>query len=419
MLTMLLIILSLDGTYSTQCYMPIQKIKLSRGVNIPDQLRLSRYAKAPELGPRVLFFSGGTALNPLSKALVKYTHNSIHIVTPFDSGGSSAKLRQAFNMPAMGDLRSRLMALADQSVKGNPEILKLFAYRLPKDQEKYILLKKLDHMSRGKHSLVRKVHDPMRQITRNHLSLFIKKMPHDFDLRGASIGNLILASGYFANDRHIDPVIFIFSKLAEVRGTVRPVVNKLLHLIARLDDQTLVKGQHMLTGKETSPIESRISEIFLSKSINDPKPYSIKIRNKIKRLIQNAELICYPMGSFYSSIIANILPQGVGASIAENLCPKIYIPNTGFDPEQLGTSLDQRVEILLDYLKKSCLKDDSASKLLDLVLLDNDHSLYQGGVNIEKIKNLGVEVLQMPLTIKDQKPYLNNQLLVEAIASIA
>ncbi|MFN2267632.1 MAG: GAK system CofD-like protein [Desulfonatronovibrio sp.] len=399
--------------------MPIQKIKLSRGVNIPDQLRLSRYAKTPELGPRILFFSGGTALNPLSKAIVKYTHNSIHIVTPFDSGGSSAKLRQTFNMPAVGDMRSRLMALADQSVKGNPEIRELFAYRLPKDQEKDILLKKLESMATGKNSLIRKVHDPMRKIIRNHLSLFIKKMPADFDLKGASIGNLILASGYFANDRHIDPVIFIFSKLAEVRGTVRPVVNNPLHLIARLEDKSLVKGQHMLTGKETTPIQSRVSEFFLSKSLDKPEPHIIKIKNKIKRLIQNAELICYPMGSFYSSIIANILPQGIGSSIAENLCPKIFIPNTGFDPEQTGTSLDQRVEILLSYLKKSCLKDEPASKLLDLVLLDNEHSLYQGGVNIEKIKKMGIEVLQMPLTIKEQKPYLNNQLLVEAIASIA
>lgn len=411
--------LSLDCTYLRQCYMPIQKIKLPRGVNIPDQLRLSRYAKSPELGPGILFFSGGTALNPLSKAIVKYTHNSIHIVTPFDSGGSSAKLRHAFNMPAVGDMRSRLMALADQSVKGNPEIRKLFAYRLPKDQESNILLKKLDSMARGKHSLIKKVHDPMRQIIRNHLSFFIKKMPSDFDLQGASIGNLILASGYFANDRHIDPVIFIFSKLAEVRGTVRPVVNNSLHLIARLDDKSLIKGQHMLTGKETSPIQSRVHEIFLSKSLDNPVPYNIGIKNKIKRLIQNAELICYPMGSFYSSIIANILPQGVGASIAGNLCPKIYIPNTGFDPEETGTSLDQRVEILLNYLKKSCLKNEPTSKLLDLVLLDNDHSLYQGGVNIEKIKKNGVEVLQMPLTIKEQKPYLNNQLLIEAIASIA
>jgi 2-phospho-L-lactate transferase/gluconeogenesis factor (CofD/UPF0052 family) len=51
------------------------------------------------------------------------------MITPFDSGGSSAEIRKAFKMLAVGDLRNRLMALADQSVKGNPEIFLLFSYR--------------------------------------------------------------------------------------------------------------------------------------------------------------------------------------------------------------------------------------------------------------------------------------------------
>ena len=73
------------------------KIRVVRSVEIPDLLRISRYRKIPELGPRILFFSGGSALNGLCKTLKNYTHNSIHLVTPFDSGGSSAELRQAFN----------------------------------------------------------------------------------------------------------------------------------------------------------------------------------------------------------------------------------------------------------------------------------------------------------------------------------
>ena len=95
---------------------------ITRPVVIPDLLRTSRYQRAPELGPRILFFSGGTALNDLSRVLKRYTHNSIHLVTPYDSGGSSAKLRNAFDMPAVGDLRSRLMALADGTLAGHPGI---------------------------------------------------------------------------------------------------------------------------------------------------------------------------------------------------------------------------------------------------------------------------------------------------------
>lgn len=396
----------------------MRKIKILRSVSMPDGLKLARYFKAPELGPRILFFSGGTALNSLSRALVRYTHNSIHLVTPFDSGGSSAKLRLAFNMPAVGDMRSRLMAMADQTVKGNPEVYDLFTHRLSSREDHVKLKETLKSMADGHHPLVKSVHDPMSRIIRSHLSLFIKKMPEDFDLKGASIGNLILTAGYIANDRHIDPVIYIFSRLAEVRGTVRPIMNFFLHLVARLEDNTLVKGQHMLTGKETRPITSPVKDIFLSKSLDRPDPFTPAIKDKVKKLILEAELICYPMGSFYSSIIANILPKGVGTAIAANFCPKIYIPNTGHDPEQIGTTLDQRVEILACHLQKSCAQAQSIPDLLNFVIIDRDHSLYQGGVDVQKIRNLGVEVLEMPLTTNDDRPYLNSQMVVENILSI-
>ncbi|MFW5731344.1 MAG: GAK system CofD-like protein [Desulfonatronovibrionaceae bacterium] len=396
----------------------MNRIRLSRSVTLPDRLKLARYLKAPELGPKILFFSGGTALNTLSRNLVDYTHNSIHVVTPFDSGGSSAKLRQAFDMLAVGDLRSRLMALADQTVKGNPAIFRLFSHRLPKDKDRNFLEPELESMARGRHALVSDIPDPMRKIIRNHLTHFIKKMPDDFELQGASIGNLILAAGYFINDRHIDPVIFIFSRLVEVRGTVRPVMNRLLHLIARLQDGSLVQGQHMLTGKETSPISSPVQDIFLSSSLDSPEPYRARIRDKMRNLINEAELICYPMGSFYSSIIANILPLGVGSAIAENLCPKIYIPNTGNDPEQFGTSLAQRVEILVDQLSRSCFQPCPDSALLDLVLIDKDHSLYQGGVDIKRIESLGIKVLEARLALEKDKPRLDCTLLVETLLSM-
>lgn len=394
------------------------KISFFKSFCVPDHIKLARYSKAPDLGPEILFFSGGTALNSMSRALVQYTHNSVHLVTPFDSGGSSAKLRDAFKMPAVGDMRSRLMALADQTIKGNPEIFNLFTYRLPMGEDNERLKNELQLMASGTHFLVRDIPDSMRRIVCSQLLIFIKKMPADFDLKGASIGNLILASGYLSNDRHIDPVIFIFSKLAEVRGTVRPIMNIFLHLVALLEDGTLIKGQHMLTGKETRPIETRVAEIYLSKSLDSPVPFYPRIKDKVKSLILEAELICYPMGSFYSSIIANILPRGVGSAIASNMCPKLYIPNTGHDPEETGTTLAQRVEILVAYLKKSCASPQPVDKLLDFVVVDPDHSLYQGGVDYRKIKDFGVEILEIPLTGKDRKPYLDDHRLVETILSM-
>ena len=394
------------------------KIHICRTVSLPDPVKLTRYLKVPEFGPRILFFSGGTALNPLSRALVRYTHNSIHLVTPFDSGGSSAKLRNTFKMPAVGDMRSRLMALADQSVKGNPEIYNLFAYRLPKDEDREKLKSILMRMADGHHPLVRSIHDPMRKIVCSYITAFARKMPEDFDLRGASMGNLILAAGYFSHNRHIDPVIFLFSKLAEVRGMVRPIMNKYLHLVSRLENGEILLGQHELTGKETPAIESPVQEIYLSSSLKKPAPIYPRLKEKVRRLIQDAELICYPMGSFYSSLMANLLPRDAGSAIARNECPKIYIPNTGHDPEEKGTNLRQRVEILLYYLHQSAGKKHQNSQLLNFVLLDKDHELYKGGVDVSGIENLGVKVIEAPLVDPENRPFLNADFLLERLLSM-
>ena len=68
----------------------------------------------PDGGSRILFFSGGTALAPVAAELSRHTRNAVHVITTFDSGGSSAELRRAFDMPAVGDIRARIMALADR-----------------------------------------------------------------------------------------------------------------------------------------------------------------------------------------------------------------------------------------------------------------------------------------------------------------
>ncbi|WP_031385545.1 GAK system CofD-like protein [Desulfonatronum thiodismutans] len=375
----------------------MQQIRISRTALIPDELRLARYLKAPELGPRVLFFSGGTALNPLSRELVRYTHNSIHLVTPLDSGGSSAKLREAFRMPAVGDLRSRLMALADQSVRGNPEVRELFAHRLAKSAAPEELRHSLERLVAGRDALVRRIPDPMRKIVRNYLRIFQEKMPKDFDLRGASIGNLILTAGYLTNQRRIDSVVFLFSKLAEVRGVVRPTMNRYLHLAAELENGETIVGQHLLTGKETPPITARVKRVYIRSGETEGELVRVAIREKVRNLIRQADLICFPMGSFYSSLIANLLPDGVGQAIAENDCPKVYVPNTGTDPEQFGMTLADNTDILLRYLRQSCMEAQPVERLLNLVLLDSRDECYAQSVDVSAVQAHGVEVLRIPL----------------------
>lgn len=394
------------------------RVFLRRQVSLPDRLRLARYRKSPEFGPRVLFFSGGTALNDLSRTLVDFTHNSIHLTTPFDSGGSSGTLRQHFDILAVGDLRSRLMALADRSVRGQSTIFELFRHRLPRDAAQADLRQRLDRMIAGDDPLITAITPPMREIIRNHLRYFLTSMPPELDLRGASIGNLVLVGGYLNNARDIDPVVFLFSKLVEVRGTVRPTVPKSLHLAATLANGEKLIGQHVMTGKEFPPIASQIVDIRLVDDLQNPASAEIAIAEPVRHLIARADVICFPMGSFYSSIVANLLPRGVGRAVAANCCPKIYIPNGGADPEQFGMSAADCVETLLRYLRADCGADTPTADLLNAVLLDPDDRCYGAPVDRAALRRLGVDVIETPLTDPEDPTYILPDRVIDVLLSM-
>ena len=392
-----------------------QLVPLTRVVRVPNPVKLARFRKVPELGPCVLFFSGGTALNPLSRRLTDYTHNSIHLVTPFDSGGSSAKLRDAFRMPSVGDMRSRLMALANHTVTGHPEIYDLFVYRFPKDADSSDLRQRLAELVDGDSPLVAAIPDPMRKLIRNHLRFFLKEMPADFDLRGASIGNLILAGGYLNNERHIDPVVFMFSKLVEVLGTVRTVVNADLHLVAELADGRRVIGQREITGKEVAPLNQRIERLYLTDAEASGEPAHVSIRQRSRDLIARAELICYPIGSFFSSVVANLLPGGVAESIAANPCPKIYVPNMGPDPEQYGLSVADCVRRLIEVLGSP----DDVHRVLRFVVVDSRRGDYPAGLSLTELTQLGVGVIDVDLVDPDCEGHIDSDKLIGVLLSLA
>lgn len=397
-------------------------VRVTRSAQVPDPLRIRRCQKTPELGPRLLFFSGGSALNGLSKNLQHYTHNSIHLVTPFDSGGSSAKLRDAFYMPAIGDLRSRLMALADDSVLGHPEVYRLFQHRLPVDSPPWELNQRLMALADGSDPLMRDIANPMRKLIRHQLGYFCAAKPKDFDLRGASIGNLILAGGYLNNHHNLDPIIFLFSKLVHVRGTVRAIVNRDYHLAAELENGETVLGQHRMTGKEEPPTTSPIVRLGLSEQRDTHVPVTAQLRDINRQLIHSAELICYPPGSFYSSLIANLLPAGVGQAIRDNANPKVFIPNTGIDPEQLGMSLERQLETLIDQLRLDTGDAATTSELLNFVLLDSERGDYTSDDSIAELANRwaerGVTMIDTRLISESSAPYYDNDLLACALLSL-
>ena len=396
----------------------MKKLTVSRSVHVPDLRRVGLYERCPDLGPRILFFSGGTALNDISRMLKRYTHNSVHLLTPFDSGGSSAALRSAFDMPAIGDLRSRLMALADEGPGGQPEVVQLFACRLPADGHPKELAGRLDAMVQGKDPLVAAVRNPMRRLIRDHLAEFRDRMPEDFDLRDASIGNLILAAGYLTNGRSLTQMLLMFSRLINVQGQVAPIVDDSWHLAARLEDGRVIVGQHLITGKAAAPLDVPIAEIYLTRSLESAEPVRKALPRRHRKAIADAELICFPPGSFYSSICVNLLLDGVGPAVAANPAPKVFIPSLGRDPEQIGLSLDDSIFRLLGMLGREC-PDLPAERLLSLVLIDSRNAEGLKRRTRERLRDQGITVLDTPLVSASSAPYYDPQLLVRTLLSLS
>ncbi len=375
-------------------------------------------APNPRLGPRIVFFSGGTALKETAHELTHHTHNTIHLITPFDSGGSSATLRRAFSMPAVGDVRSRIMALADDHVHGNPEIYTLFAYRLPKDDPPRALKAEMVRLARGKHPLLRQIPQPMCGIIQDHLTWFALHMPGDFPLAGANVGNLILTAGYLMHNRRMGPVIALFSRMVRARGMVRPVASAPAHLAVRLATGEVIVGQHRFTGKESACITAPIEDIWLTASLESSAPARVAADARNARRIMNAECICYPVGSFYSSLVANLLPAGVGRAVADARCPKVFVPNLGQDPELMGHTLAMQVERLLRPLLADA-PGSRPSDHLSLVLVDAENKHYPGGLPGNMLKDRGIRLKSVPLVSPRSAPLADAPLLTRALLDAA
>jgi len=247
---------------------PVRRTGIGAAATLVDADWVGRCRARPEAGPAILFLTGGSALRATSRALTRLTHRSVHLVTPFDSGGSSASLRRAFGMPAIGDLRNRLLALADPDAPAADALQALFGHRLPRDAAPAALRGELRSLASGRHPLVAAVPDAARSYARLELERVAAALPADFDLRGASVGNLVLTGSYLS-DRRLDAAIDRFRDVLGVLGRVLPTLDADLHLEARLRDGTRVRGQHRITGKDGPPLATRIEELRLVTGLED------------------------------------------------------------------------------------------------------------------------------------------------------
>lgn len=81
--------------------------------------------------PALVVFSGGTAFNSVAGHVRQLTTRVTHVLPVSDDGGSTAEIVRVLGGPAVGDIRSRCLRLADDSDAEAQAVRKLLAYRLP------------------------------------------------------------------------------------------------------------------------------------------------------------------------------------------------------------------------------------------------------------------------------------------------
>jgi 2-phospho-L-lactate transferase/gluconeogenesis factor (CofD/UPF0052 family) len=123
------------------------------------------------------------------------------------------------------------------------------------------------------------------------------------------------------------------------------------------------------------------------------------------------------MGSFYTSVLANFLPEHVGAAIAANHCPKVYVPNTLADSEQRDMSLMNTVDAIIQYLQQG-MEGKRPSDFLNFVIIDSVRGRYPFALDLERIEEIGVNIIDTKLITQDSFPYIDPACLNNVLLSL-
>jgi len=202
------------------------------------------------------------------RGLKRHTNNLTAIVTVADDGGGSGVLRQELGMLPPGDVRNCLEALANVE----PLMGELLHYRFS-----------------------------------------------DGSLRGQSFGNLFLAALNGISGGNFYEAVSRMSQVLAITGRVIPVTNANVQLEAELENGARVLGE---------------SKIFYCKKREDCRIRRVRLLPEhppaveaALEAIREADMILLGPGSLYTSIIPNLLVEGVAETIAESSALKIYIGN--------------------------------------------------------------------------------------------
>eukprot|EP00793_Prasinoderma_coloniale_P001196 PRCOL_00006187-RA len=332
--------------------------------------------------PRLVVFSGGTAFNCVAKELGQFTTRVTHVLPVSDDGGSTAEVVRVLGGPAVGDIRSRCLRLADTSTREARAVRALLGHRL-NSKDSYEAKREWMRIVEGDHELWKGISesysDTMRGFLVHFQSQLLRRASDGFDFRNGSVGNFFFA-GARTFFRSLDAAIFLYSRVSglDPHTLVLPCINTMdqITLGARCKDGTIICGQNEIshpadpdngavvdkTGrlpKLASPIQRVMYLSNRSKGHIDYTAHEVfpQVHPQVLEKISNADGIVYGMGSLYTSVCPSLALVGVGEYIAERDCPKVLMLNGYPDRETATMTASQFVQAVTDTLNREGTED--------------------------------------------------------------
>ena len=294
-----------------------------------------------ERGPKITAIGGGTGLSTMLRGLKKYTKNLTAVVTVADDGGGSGVLRRDIGMPPPGDIRHCMESLANVE----PIMERLLTYRF-----------------------------------------------QEGSLAGQSFGNLILAAlngvtGSF------EEAVAQMSQVLAITGRILPVTSADVQLEAVFENGARVVGESKISSFKKEQ-DCRIAHVALLPERPAALPAALQA-------IREADLILMGPGSLYTSVIPNLLVEGVVEAICRSEALKIYVCNIMTqEGETEGYTAADHVDALLSHgapgLVDLCLAN-SAPVRPGLVEKYREEDAAPILVDRERIRAMGLELEEYPV----------------------
>jgi uncharacterized cofD-like protein len=220
---------------------------------------------------KIVCIGGGTGVPLVMRGLRNYKDLTA-IITMFDSGGHSGKLRKELHILPMGDIRQ---CLINSSSPIGIDITGTFNIRFPRGIYK-----------------------------------------------GDNLGNLYLAAA-IEKTRSLEKAIDEVRRILGVEPQIYPVT------LEKADIKVILKNNKRIKGEEEIVNCHYLSKVGIKKLYLDP---SVNANPRAIAAIENADLIIIGPGKFYTSIISNFLVEGITEAINKSRAKKIFICNLMTQP---------------------------------------------------------------------------------------